>query len=172
MASLHRILNEHEKRILQQISTVEAEQKNLMKNDKTPLTIELQHLNMKNASLELLSNEDYIRLLQMKQEFHDYVEETNKTLEEMKRATRTYYKLQGLDQLEIFIRKLGECGQCVKYNNLQLEKQIADNGTKQELDLSGKCNRTADIMIVADALQNNTVRKIFSLRFGFSRRTN
>jgi hypothetical protein len=162
MASMRQIIDAHEKTMLQHISTIEMKQKKLMEGYKTPLKNELKSLSMKNAKLKiLLSSQDHTKLLQVKQEFDAYVNKTNETLQTLEMPTRTYYHLQGLDQLQELKEKILQCEQYVKYINPRLEKKIADNKRNQTLSLEENGLTDFDMKIVADTLRNNAVRKMY-----------
>jgi transcription termination factor NusB len=161
MVSLRRIIDKHEQTMLQQILTIEVNQKKRMEKCKMSLKNELQSLKMRNATLEMLfSTKDHTKLIQVKQEFESYVTKTNETLQRLQMPTRTYHRLQGLDQLQEVKKKILQFGQYVNYSNPQLDKRIADNGKEQKLILTKSSLTDMDIKIVADALRNNTVRKI------------
>jgi hypothetical protein len=159
------MIDQHEKAMLEQISMTEKEQKKQLEDYKTPLQSELQNLNMQKATFEmLLSIRNHTKLLQTKRGFDDYENKINGTLKSLQMPTRTEYFLKGLDQLQILEQQIGECGRYVEvpsYCNSQLENLIADNRTKQKLDLSGRNLTDSDMKFVADVLRKSTVRKHF-----------
>jgi hypothetical protein len=174
MTLLRKIMDEHEKTMLQQILTIQQEEKTKLEKSTTPLKNELQNLNTQKATFEiLLSSKNHAKLLQSKQGFDEYVNKTSGTLNSLKMLTRTQYCLDGLDQLQTIKEKVTEYTRYVKmppYRNPQLEKLINDNQTKQELNLQGQQLIDADMEIVADVLRKSTVRKyFFHLPFFLSR---
>jgi hypothetical protein len=166
IGSLREIIDQHEKAMMQQVLTAEENQRKQFEDYKTLLTCELQTLNTQKATLEvLLSSKNQTKLLQSSKRFAEYMDKTSGTLKSLSIPTRTNYCLQGLDQLQILGEKITECGKYIQaplYRNPELEKIIADNQTKQELNLSGKNLTDLDMMIVANLLRNSTVSRIFS----------
>ncbi len=165
MASLHKIIDEHEKTILKQIYTVENEQKKQAEGYKIPLKQELQNLNMQQATFEMLvSSKNQTKLLETKRGFDTYVNKTNETLKSLPMPTSTKYYLKGIDELQTLKEKIIQCANFVEfplYCNPQLERVINNNPTKQKLDLSKRGLVDSDMAIVADVLQKSTVRKHF-----------
>ena len=165
MISLRELINEHEDAILRQISTNENEQKKQLEDYKTKLNNELQNVNMQKVAFEMLiSSKDHMKLLQSKQRFDDYVNNTNGTLKSLSTPTATEYCLQGLDQLENLKEKIAQCGQYVQippYCNPQLEQLMTDNRTAQTLNLSNRNLTDLDMQIVANVLRKSKVGKSF-----------
>ncbi|CAF4855062.1 unnamed protein product [Rotaria sp. Silwood1] len=161
MTLLRETIDEHEEAMRQQILTIEKEQKKQLEDYKTPLKHELQNLNIQKVTFEMLfSSKNYIKLLQTKQEFDDYVNKTNGTLKSLQMPSRTEYYLEELGQLQFIQEKIKQCGRYVEvppYHNAQLEKLIAENGKKQTLNLKGKNLTDSDMKIVADLLRKSTV---------------
>jgi hypothetical protein len=151
--------------MIQQVLMAEKNQRKQFEDYKTLLTCELQSLNIQKATFEvLLSSKNQTKLLQSSKRFVEYVEKTSGTLKSLRIPTRTNYCLQGLDQLQILGEKILQYGKYIEappYRNLQLEKIIDGNRTKQELYLSHKNLIDSDMMIVANLLQNSTVSRIF-----------
>jgi hypothetical protein len=162
MTSLRKIIDEHEKAMLQQILTIEKEQKKQLEDYKIPLKNDMQNLNIQKTTLEmLLSSKNHTKLLQTKQGFDNYVKKTNETLKSLQMPTRTEYFLEGLDQFQTIKEKIIQCGRYVEvppYHNSQLETIIADNRTNQKLDLNYRSLTDSDMKIVANLLQQSTVR--------------
>ncbi|CAF4173080.1 unnamed protein product, partial [Rotaria sp. Silwood2] len=160
MTLLRKTIDEHEKAMRQQILTIETEQKKQLEDYKTRLKHDLQNLNMQKANFEMLfSSKNYIKLLQTKQGFDDYVNRTNAALKSLKMPSRTEYYLERLDQLQIIQEKIKQCGRYVEvepYQNAQLEKWIAENGTNQILNLKDRNLTDPDMKIVADLLRKST----------------
>ncbi|CAF3992518.1 unnamed protein product [Rotaria sordida] len=163
MTLLREIIDRHEKTVLQQISTIEEEQKKQLEDYKNPLKNELQHLNIQKATFEMLiTSNNSTKLLQMNQEFDDYMNKTNATLITFRIPTRTEYHLEGLDQFQILKQKIEQYGRYVEippYHNLELEQFISENRTKQKFDLTGRNLTDLDMKIVADVLKESTVSK-------------
>ena len=161
MRSLHQIIDEHEKKMLQQILTIEQEGKKKIEDYKTPLKCELRNLNIQKATFEiLLFSENQTKLLQAKQGFNDYINKTNGTIKSLQMPRRTRYCLEGLHHLQTIKDKITECGRCAimsSYRNSELEKIINDHGTKQKINLKGRYLIDSDMTIVANVLQNRTV---------------
>jgi hypothetical protein len=174
MTLLRKIIDEHEKTMLQQILMIEQEEKTKLEDSKAPLKNELQNFNMQKATFEiLLSTKNHAKLLQSKQRFDDYFNKTKGTLNSLKMPTRTQYCLDGLDQLQTITKQVMDCTKYIKmppYCNAQLEKLINDNLIIKELNLKGQKLMDADMEIVADGLRKSTVRKhFFNLLFSYSR---
>jgi hypothetical protein len=166
MASLRQFIDEREKAMLEMVLTMEeGEKMRLDENYRTPLRNDLQRLNMQKAAGELfLSGKRYIQLLQIKQDYDPHVRKTDEKLKSMPMPTRIEYCLGGLDQLPILQEKIIQYGRYVEalpYSNPQLEKTVANNQTKQKLDLSYKNLADSDMMVVANILRKTAVRKHF-----------
>jgi hypothetical protein len=165
IGSLREIIDQHEKAMMQQVLTAEKNQKKQFEDYKTLLKSELQSLNTQKVTLEvLLSSKNQTKVLQSSKRFVEYVDKTSGTLKSLRMPTRTNYCLQGLDQLQIFGEKILQCGKYIEappYRNPELEKIIADNRTKQELNLSDKSLTDSDMIIVTGLLRNSTVSRIF-----------
>ncbi|CAF3549307.1 unnamed protein product [Rotaria sordida] len=163
MTLLREIVDRHEKTVLQQISTIEQEQKKQLEDHKNPLKNELHNLNIQKATFEMLiTSNNSTKLLQMNKEFDDYMNKTNATLISFRIPTRTEYHLEGLDQFQILKQKIEQYGRYVEippYHNLELEQFIAENRTKQKFDLTGRNLSDLDMKIVADVLKESTVSK-------------
>ncbi|CAF5026505.1 unnamed protein product, partial [Rotaria sp. Silwood1] len=160
MAEIRRVMDDHEKNILQNIFYTEKEQKKRIEDYKIPLTNELQRLNMQKVSFEMLSSmRNRTKLLEAKERFDDYVNKTNEKLKSLQMPPVTDYFLEGVDQLQSVKEKILQCGEYVeisRYHNPQLEKFISENGTKQELDLKLRNLTDSDMIFVADMLRNST----------------
>jgi hypothetical protein len=163
MTSLRKIIDEHEKAMVQQILTTKEEQKKQLEDYQTPIKNELQNLNIQKTAFEmLLSSKNHTKLLQTKQDFDDYVNNINGTLKSLPMPTRTEFYLTEIDQFETLKAKIIRCGRYVEmpsYYNPKLEKFIADNQTKQELNLNDRKLTDSDMKIVADVLRKSTVIK-------------
>jgi hypothetical protein len=162
-ASLRQIIDEHEKAILEKISINEKQEKIHLEDYKTPLTNELQNLNLQRVTFEMLTlSKNYPMILQTVQRTDDYVNNTNDTLKSLQLPNRNEYFLKGLDQLENLKVLIGQCGRYVHVpprRNPQLEKILVDNRTQQKLDLSDKNLIDSDMKIVANVLKKSTVRQ-------------
>ncbi|CAF1007132.1 unnamed protein product [Rotaria sordida] len=171
MAEMRRIIDEHEKDMLQKILNTEKEQKKRLENYKMPLMNELQRLNIRKVSFAMLSSiRNHTKLLEAKQGFDDYVNETNETLKSLQTPTVTEYFLEGINKFPSLKEKILQCGRYVEvplYRNLQLEEFITDNRRNQELDLKFRDLTDSDMMIVADVLRQNTVQKHFFIVITF-----
>jgi len=165
IGSLREIIDQHEKAMMEQVSKAEKDQRKQFEDYKTLLTCELQSLNTQKATLEvLLSSKNQTKLLQSSKRLVEYMDKINGTLKSLSMPTRTNYCLQGLDQLQIFGEKIIQCGKYIQappYHNPGLEKIIAVNQKKQELDLSNKSLSDSDMMAVTNELRKNTVSKMF-----------
>ncbi|CAF3894556.1 unnamed protein product [Rotaria sordida] len=163
MTLLREIIDRHEKTVLQQISTIEEEQKKQLEDYKNPLKNELHNLNIQKATFEMLiTSNNSTKLLQMNKKFDDYMNKTNATLISFRIPTRTEYHLEGLDQFQILKQKIEQYGRYVEippYHNSELEQFIAENRTKQKFDLTGRNLTDLDMKIVADVLKESTVSK-------------
>ncbi len=164
MASLRKTIDEHEKAMLDQILKVEKEQKKQLEDYKTPLKTQLQNVDIKKVTFEMLfNNKNLTRLLQSKQAFDEYVSKTNGALKSTPLVTKTGYHLEDLNQLETLQNKIIQCARYVEMapnSNLRLEELIAESQTKQELNLNSRRLNNADMEIIANVLRNNTVNKI------------
>ncbi|CAF1090211.1 unnamed protein product [Rotaria sordida] len=160
MTLLREIIDRHEKTVLQQISTIEQEQKKQLEDYKNPLKNELHNLNIQKATFEMLiTSNNSTKLLQMNKKFDDYMNKTNATLISFRIPTRTEYHLEGLDQFQILKQKIEQYGRYVEippYHNSELEQFIAENRTKQKFDLTGRNLSDLDMKIVADVLKEST----------------
>ncbi|CAF3716439.1 unnamed protein product [Rotaria sp. Silwood1] len=139
MAEIRRIIDEHEKDMLQNILNTEKEQKKRIEDYKIPLTNELQRLNMQKIFFEMFSSiKNHTKLLEAKEGFDDYVNETNEKLKLLPMPTITEYFLEGIHKFPSLKEKILQCGRYVevlRYHNPQLEEFITDNRTNPELDL-------------------------------------
>jgi hypothetical protein len=165
MTSLRKTIDEHEKAMLEQVLKVQQEQKKKLENYTTPLKYELQNSKMQKATFDmLLAMRNYTKLLQTKKRFNNYVDIRNETLKSLQMPIRTEYFLKGIDQAQILEQQIGQCGRYVEvpsYSNPKLEKLIADDRTKGELNLNGLLMIDSDMKILADALRKGTVRRHF-----------
>ncbi len=159
--------------MMQQVLTAEKDQITQFEYYKTLLTCELQSLNTQKTALEvLLSSKNQTKLLQSSKRFVEYVDKTSGTLKSLSIPTRIHYCLQGFDQLRILREKILQCGKYIEtppYRNPQLEEIIAENRTKQELNLSDKSLTDLDMIIVTDLLRSSTVSIEYSSRLHFLR---
>lgn len=163
MASLRRCIDQHEKSILESISINEEKQKKQFEEYKNQRKNQLQDSNIQKATFEILSSNKYqTKLLQNKQKFDDYMNETNGILKSLPMLTRTEYELQEHETLQIVKTKIQQCRTYIEkspHSNPELEKFLAKNQTKKELDMDGRKLTDSDIKIVADTLRKSMVRK-------------
>jgi len=117
MACLRQTIDEHEQELLTQISRVEIEQKNQIEEYKTRWKHEPQNLNMQKAALEiLLATKNYTKLLNVTQEFEDYIKRTNEILKTMSIPVPIVYEVKGLNRIEVAKTEILQCGQFVTGN--------------------------------------------------------
>ncbi|CAF4606786.1 unnamed protein product [Rotaria sp. Silwood2] len=165
IAEMRRIIDEHEKDMLQKIFNIEKEQRKQLEDYKKPLTKELQHLNIHKVSFEMLSSiKNHTKLLEAKQGFDNYVNETNEKLKLLPMPTVTEYFLEGINKFPSLKQNILQCGRYIEvppYHNLQLEELITDNRKKPEFDLKLRSLTDSDMKIVVDMLRKNTVQKYF-----------
>ncbi|CAF4556775.1 unnamed protein product [Rotaria sp. Silwood2] len=165
MAELRQIIDEHEKNMLQNISNTEEEQKTKLEDYKRSLTNDLQHLNMQKMSFEMLSLiSNHNKLLEVKQGFDNYVNETNEKLKLLPMPTVTEYFLEGIDQLQSLKQNILQCGRYIEvppYRNPQLEQFINDNRKNRRIDLKLRNLTDSDMKIVADMIRQSTVETFF-----------
>jgi ribonuclease BN (tRNA processing enzyme) len=120
MACLRQTIDEHEQELLTQISRVEIEQKNQIEEYKTRWKHEPQNLSMQKAALKiLLATKNYTKLLNVTQEFEDYIKRTNEILKTMSIPVPMVYELKGLDRVEVTKTEILQCGKFVTNNNSQ-----------------------------------------------------
>ena len=156
MEALHCVIDEHEKSILLQISTMHTQEKKQLADYKGALERSLQECDSQTAKLAMLAT-DGTKLMQAKADFEVCIKRGNQTLERMQSPKCKHYHIQGMDQLERLKEQIVLCGQYVKYGNPELEKRtVASRGQKQ-LELDGMCLNPADMEIVLDAVRSNTV---------------
>ncbi len=165
MGSLREIIDQHETAMMQQVLTVEKDQRKQFEDYKTLLKSELQSLNTQKATLEvLLSSKNQTTLLQSSKRLVEYMDQTSGTLTSLSIPTITEYYLEGIDELQSLGEKIIQCGKYIQappYHNPQLEKIIDTNQRKQQLNLSNNSLSDPDMIIVTNVLRKNTVSKIF-----------
>jgi hypothetical protein len=165
MQSLRKIIDEHEKAMIQRILTIEKKQQKQFNDYRSSVKNELQSANIQKKSFEMIfSTRNHAKLLQTKRRFDTYVEQANRTLKTLSIPTRTAYSLGGIDRLQMLKENIIQCAKYVEvspYRNPELEKIIADSQTKRELDLRNKSLTDLDMIIVTDLLRTSTVSKIF-----------
>ncbi|CAF1499232.1 unnamed protein product [Adineta steineri] len=154
MSSLRHMIDDREKTMIQEIIDIETKQKKQIENCKTPLGNQLQCLNLRKAMLDmLLITKDHTKLLKAKEEFDNYLEKTNETLQSLQIPTRIIYHSQGLNQLQQFQEEILQHGQYVERNNPELEKLMKDTGTSDTLYVQNKHLSYQDMKVVADVLR-------------------
>ncbi|CAF1006618.1 unnamed protein product [Rotaria sordida] len=167
MNFLQRIINEHEKEILENIQNIDENNNKLMEDFKIRLQNELQQLDIQKTTLEiLLSSNDPMKLMHARQDFFDYINRRNRILQGLQLPTKHIYYIEGIDQIQNVRHNILQCGQLIDilkqpdetiaYYNPQLEKLIIDNQTQQEWNFERKIMIDEDMKIIADALKNNT----------------
>ncbi|CAF4610131.1 unnamed protein product, partial [Rotaria sp. Silwood2] len=170
MNFLQRIIDEHEKEILEKIQNIDENNNKLMEDFKNRLQNELEDLEKQKLTLEILrSSKNPMKIMRARQEFIDYINRRNRILQGLQLPTKHTYRIEGIDQVQNVREHILQCGQfidsvkhhdeTITYHNPQLEKLIADNQMKQEWNFERKILIDEDMKILADALQNNTVRK-------------
>ncbi|UJR22396.1 hypothetical protein I4U23_025457 [Adineta vaga] len=133
MTCLRQAIDEHEEDLLQQISTVENEQKNQIEEYKFRWKYEPQNVEMQKATLNiLLMTKSYTTLLNSTQEFDDYINKTNELLKKTSIPVAVLYELIELDQLEAIKKYISHCGQYVKTNNSILIRSTKKYQSTQE----------------------------------------
>ena len=157
--------------MLQKIQHIETTENTLMNDFKIRLENELRSLNKQKQSLDiLLSSKDQTKLMRGRQGFLSYINRINRVLDGLRVPAKHEYRVEGTEQLQNIRESILQCGRIVEdltqisggttYHNPQLEKLIADNQTEKEWDLGWRILTDRDMEIIADALQNNAVRKI------------
>ena len=133
MSCLRQAIDEHEQDLLNQILTVENEQKNQMEEYKLRWKYEPENVQMHKAMLDmLLLTKNYAILLNSAQEFEDYVTRTNDVLKTTSLPVANYYELIELDQLEAIKKYIFHCGRYVKTNNSLLVRSALKQHSTQE----------------------------------------
>jgi hypothetical protein len=168
MEHLRQVILEHEKEILEKIQNIETNENKLMNGFKTRLDNELESLHKQQKILEiLLDSKDPTKLMRAGQGFIFYINRINRILDELRLPAKHEYSVKGIELRQIIRENILECGRLEDlrrtsddktYQNPQLKKLLDDSQTKQEWDLGAKILTDRDMEIVADALQNNTVR--------------
>ena len=170
MALLRKIIDGYEKQILQRISTIQNEQKKQLEDYKSPLRIQLEDVNVKKATFELLiTSKNYTKLLQTKQAFDNYVNKMKTALGSLPLPTRAEYILEDLNQVETFKKNIIQCSRYIEappYDYPDLVKFLSNN-RKKELDLVNAQLDNLDMKIVATFLRENTVDQIVLYNYSF-----
>ncbi|CAF1049401.1 unnamed protein product [Adineta ricciae] len=133
MSCLRQAIDEHEQDLLNQILTVENEQKNQMEEYRLRWKYEPENVQMHKAMLDiLLLTKNYAILLNGAQEFEDYVTRTNDVLKKTSIPVASEYELIELDQLEAIKKYIFHCGRYVKTNNSLLVRSALKQHSTQE----------------------------------------
>ena len=167
MAALRRVIDEHERSMLQQISAKRTQEKRELEDYKGALARILRECDFQKAGLSILTT-DGTKLMQAKADFEVHVKNTNKALQTMQIPRRQYHHIQGIDQLEILKRQIAQCVRYVRCSNPELERRIVNSQGQNYLELQAVCSTSADMEAVAHAVRSNKV-SISEFCFAFAR---
>ena len=156
MAALRRVIDEHERSTLLQISTIRTQEESELDDYKGALERHLQQCDSQMAKLTSLTT-DGTKLMQSKVDFEVYIKRSNDALGGMQIPRRKYHHIQGIDQLEILKKQILPYSRYVKCSNPELEKGIVDSQGQKHLKLNGMGLTPADMEAVAPAVRSNKV---------------
>ena len=158
MAALRVMINEHEKTVLKQISTVRSEESQRLKDYKAGLKWQTYQWDEQKEKLERLRI-DGIDVMRSEAEFQASMANINQALEGMQIPRRNFYHIQGIDQMEKVKKKIAQWGRYVPYSNPEVEEHIADSAGQSKLELNDMCLDLEDVDIVAHTVRSSKVSK-------------
>jgi hypothetical protein len=161
--SVRQIIDDHEKKIIQQIEENATKEKKQIEEYEKRLEREQQSFNVQNALFETLnSTKNNIKLLQLKGELVNYTKMTFEHLIALELPTTINYNIEGLDQLPALKENILQYGYFVEippYSNPNLVARINNNHIKSRLSLSHQGLTAQDMKIVTNELRTNLVRR-------------
>ena len=158
MAALRQWIDEHGRATLDQISSLEVQEKKALEDYKVPLRLRLQECDMLKAKLDmLLLMKDETKLVRSKAQFESAILDNDQTLQGIQAPRRAYYHVQGVDQTQAAREYIVRCARYERYINPELEKRIVDNNGNDTLNLDGNCRNPGDMRILVDILGQSTV---------------
>ena len=168
MEALRRIIDEHERSTLLQISTLRAQEKNELDNYKDALERHLQECDLQMAKLTILAT-DGTKLMRSKADFEASIRRSNDASKEMQIPRRKYHHIHGIDQLEMLNEQIAQYGLYARCHNPELEKRIIDSQGQNQLQLNGMNLTPADMKVVVTAVRSDKVSN-GEVSFAFSHR--
>ena len=156
MTAFRRVINEHERSTLLQISAKRTQEKKELNDYKGVLERHLQEYDLQKAKLATLIT-DRTKLMQAKADFEVHVKRINQTLEVTQIPRRQYHHIQGIDQLEILKKQLVQCVHYVRCSDPEVERRMVDSQGENELKLDGMYLNPSDMRMVLDAVRSDKV---------------
>jgi len=165
MTFLRQIIDEHEKKMLQDIEKFQIEENQLIEKYKKELENQLNYFDLQKKIFNLfISINDQIRLLKNKSEFFVYINQTIEILDQLQRPIGIDYNINGLGQLQNLKEQILQCAKVTETSKTimqfsvdekpQIEKLIA----LQEVNLNGQSLTDQNMHMIIEILEKNTVR--------------
>jgi hypothetical protein len=165
MTFLRQIIDEHEKKMLQDIEKFQIEENQLIEKYKKELENQLNYFDLQKKIFNLfISINDQIRLLKNKSEFFVYINQTSEILDKLQRPIGIDYNINGLGQLQNLKEQILQCAKVTESSKTimqfsvdekpQIEKLI----TLQEVNLNGQSLTDQNMHMIVEILEKNTVR--------------
>ncbi|CAF3025540.1 unnamed protein product [Rotaria sp. Silwood2] len=128
-AALRRMIDDYEKKLKNEISSIEETNTALVESYITSLNNKQTTLSKYNEGFEkILSTKDHTHLLEADKKLTDYLEQLTKKLEELKPPVKIDYQIEGVDQLETKMKDILQQARVIEqksgqhFNNVVLDE--------------------------------------------------